>query len=110
MFENETQVAWRAMPYRAPVVGLDGSAIGSAESLLGDEDEDIFHGIVVKRETDGKLVEIAARRINKITTNHVMTDLSSDDITALPPYREEQWFHLGWGGLFRKHPEWEKDR
>jgi hypothetical protein len=110
MFENETQVAWRAMPYRAPVVGMDGSGIGTAESLLGDEDEDIFHGIVVKREQDGKLVEIAAPRINKITTNHVITDLSSDDVAALPPYREEHWFHLGWGGLFRKHPEWEERR
>lgn len=110
MFENETQVAWRATPYRAAVVGLDGSSIGTAESLLGDDDEDIFHGIVVRRVTDGKLVEIAASRINRITTNHVSTDLSSDEIKALPPYREEHWFHLGWGGLFRKHPEWEKDR
>jgi hypothetical protein len=110
MFENETQVAWRAMPYRAPVVGVDGSRIGSAESLLGDDDEDIFHGIVVKREGDGKLVEIAAPRIQKITTNHVITDLSAGDVEALPPYREERWFHLGWGGLFRKHPEWEERR
>lgn len=110
MFENETQVAWRAMPYRAPVVGFDGSEIGAAESLLGDEDEDIFHGIVVKRETDGKLVEIAATRIKKITTNHVITDLTPGDVTGLQPYQEERWFHLGWGGLFRKHPEWEKDR
>jgi hypothetical protein len=98
MFENETQVAWRAMPYRAPVVSLDGSGIGTAESLLGDDDEDIF------------LVEIAAPRINKITKNHVITDLSTDDVAALPPYREEHWFHLGWGGLFRKHPEWEERR
>jgi hypothetical protein len=110
MFEDETQVAWTAMPYRAPVVASDGSKIGTAESLLGDEAEDIFHGIVIKRESDGKLVEIAAPRVAKITTNHVVTDLGTDDVAGLPPYREEQWFHLGWGGLFRKHPEWEKDR
>lgn len=110
MFEDETQVAWRAMPYRAPVVGADGSVIGSAESLLGDDDEDIFHGIVVKRRDDDRLVEIAATRIQRITTNHVITDLNPDDVTTLPAYREERWFHLGWGGLFRKHPEWEKDR
>jgi hypothetical protein len=108
MFENETQVAWRAMPYRAPVVGPDGSEIGTAESLLGDEDEDIFHGIVVKREGDGKLVEIAAQQIKKITTNHIITDLGPDEVAALPAYKEERWFHLGWGGLFRKHPQWEE--
>jgi hypothetical protein len=110
MFENETQVAWPAMPYRAPVIAADGSQIGTAESLLGDENEDIFHGIVIKRQADGKLVEIAAKHIERITTKHVITDLSADDVTNLPPYQEERWFHLGWGGLFRKHPEWERDR
>jgi hypothetical protein len=108
MFEDETQVAWRAMPYRAPVVAADGSEVGTAESLLGDESEDIFHGIVVKPRGSGKHLEIPAARILKITEKHVLTDLSEGDVAALEPYREEQWFHLGWGGLFRKHPEWDK--
>jgi hypothetical protein len=106
MFEDETQVAWPAMPYRATVVAADGSEVGTAESLLGDESEDIFHGIVVRRS--GKHLEIPAARIQKITEKHVVTDLAEDDVAALQPYREEQWFHLGWGGLFRKHPEWDK--
>src|SRR5450759_5721755 len=63
MFEDETAVAWRAMPYRAPVVAADGSEIGTAESLLGDEAEDIFHGIVVKRKPGGHVLEISAVRI-----------------------------------------------
>jgi hypothetical protein len=108
MFDDETVVAWRAMPYRAPVVADGGSEIGSAESLLGDEAEDIFHGIVVKRKHGGSPVEIAAVRIKKITTKHVVTDLSELEVEALPAYREEHWFHLGWGGLFRKHPEWDE--
>jgi hypothetical protein len=106
MFDDETAVAWRAMPYRAPVVAADGSEIGTAESLLGDEEEDIFHGIVVK--AGGRPLEIPAVRIKKITTKHVVTDLSDGDVQALPAYREEHWFHLGWGGLFRKHPEWDE--
>ena len=36
----------------------------------------------------------------------VVTDLDSPDVASLQPYREEHWYHLGWGGLFRKHPEW----
>jgi hypothetical protein len=108
MFEDETVVAWRAMPYRAPVVAADGSEIGTAESLLGDEEEDIFHGIVVKRKTAGHPLEIPAARITKITTRHIVTDLSHDEIAALAPYKEEHWFHIGWGGLFRKHPEWDE--
>lgn len=108
MFDDETAVAWRAMPYRAQVVAADGSAIGTAESLLGDEAEDIFHGIVVKRKHGGSPLEIAASRIKKITAKHVVTDLSGDEVEALPAYREEHWFHIGWGGLFRKHPEWDE--
>jgi hypothetical protein len=108
MYEDETQVAWRAMPYRATVVAADGSEIGTAESLLGDEGEDIFHGIVVKHGGRGKHLEIPATRIQKITEKHVVTDLTEADVEALQPYREEQWFHIGWGGLFRKHPEWDK--
>jgi hypothetical protein len=107
MFDDETPVAWRAMPYRAPVVAENGSDIGSAESLLGDEKEDIFHGIAVRRRTDGHLLEIAATRVKKITEKHVVTDIAESEVAGLPPYHEERWFHIGWGGLFRKHPEWD---
>jgi hypothetical protein len=108
MFEDERTVAWQAMAYRAPVVAADGSEVGKAESLLGDENEDIFHGVAVKRAGDGKMVEIAAGRVKRITESHVLTDLTADDVRSLPPYREERWFHIGWGGLFRKRPEWER--
>ena len=106
MFEDESAVAWRAMPYKASVVSSDGTEIGKALSLLGDDAEDIFHGIVVDRKPDGKRCEIAADRVKKITENHVITDLDGSDVAALPAYREEHWYHIGWGGLFRKHPEW----
>lgn len=106
MFENEPQVAWRAMPYRVPVVAADGTEIGKAESLLGDESEDIFHGVVIDRVPDGKRVEVPAARIKKITQWHVLSDLAPSDVASLQPYREEKWFKIGWGGLFRKRPEW----
>jgi hypothetical protein len=102
----EEQVAWTATPYRAPVLDADGNPIGTAESLLGDEAEDIFHGIALKRQSDGKIVEIAADSVSRITTRHVYTSLNADAVKQLPLYQEERWYHLGWGGLFRKHPEW----
>jgi hypothetical protein len=101
---EEQQVAWQAMPYRAPVLDAGEEQIGTAESLLGDEAEDIFHGIVVRR--GGHDLEVEATRIKKITTRKVYTDLRPDELDDLPVYREQKWFHLGWGGLFRKHPEW----
>lgn len=106
MFENERQLAWTAMPYRAMVVGADGTEIGTAESLLGDEEEDIFHGIAVK-VSGGRHVEIPASRVKRITEGGVATDLTESEISELQPYREEKWFGIGWGGLFRKHPEWQ---
>jgi hypothetical protein len=106
MFEDEVQLAWIAMPYRSTVVTADGTKIGTAESLLGDEQEDIFHGIAVKA-ADGRLVESPAARIKRITGRGVATDLAQDEISGLEPYREEKWFGIGWGGLFRKHPEWQ---
>jgi hypothetical protein len=104
-FEDEAAIAWQAMPYRAPVVAADGTEIGTAESLLGDEEEDIFHGIAVKAKSGGHL-EIPAAHVKKITERGVVTDLDAQGVAALEPYREEKWFHIGWGGLFRKHPEW----
>jgi uncharacterized protein YrrD len=85
MFDDETQVAWQAMPNRAPVVAADGSEIGTAESTLGDQSEDIFHGIVVKQRGSGRHLEIPAARIKKITEKHVVTDLTEYDLAALQP-------------------------
>lgn len=97
------------MPYRAKVYAADGSEIGTAESLLGDEEADIFHGIAVKRRSGGPTAEIAAARVKKTTEKGVVTDLDPSEVPNLQAYREEHWFHIGWGGLFRKHPKWDPD-
>jgi hypothetical protein len=105
MFEDETPLAWKAMPYRAKVYAADGTEIGTAESLLGDEEEDIFHGIAVKAG-GGRVVEIPAARVKRITAKGVETDLAEADVAQLETYKEERWFGIGWGGLFRNRPEW----
>ncbi|MHB8395217.1 MAG: hypothetical protein ACYDC5_12140, partial [Candidatus Dormibacteria bacterium] len=66
------------------------------------------HGIAVKMSAGGHVVEVVADHITKITLAAVHTDIPQDQIGALPLYREEKWFHLGEGGLFRKHPEWKQ--
>ena len=63
----------------------------------------------MKLKRHGRMVEIAAGRIQRITATHVYTDIAPDEVERLPDYKEEKWFHLGWGGLFRKHPKWVKD-
>ena len=59
--------------------------------------------------TDDVPKQNEADRIERITNRAVHTDLAEGEIESLPPYTEEQVYHLGWGGLFRKHPEWRQD-
>ncbi len=103
---DEQQVAWIDMAYRAPVLDAEGNRIGTAESLLGDEKEDIFHGIVVRLK-NGDHVEVPAAQVAKITVSNVHLSVKPDEVAGLQEYQEERWFHLGWGGLFRKHPDWQ---
>ena len=106
---SEEQVAWTATPYRAPVLDSEQNEIGTTESLMGDEADDIFHGLAVKLHHHGRMVEVAAAHITKITTERVYTDLAPAGLEQLPDYKEEKWFHIGWGGLFQKHPKWEQE-
>ena len=85
--EEEVEVAWLAMPEKAPVMNEAGQEIGTADELLGDREEDIFHGIVVKLARSGARVEVRADRIPKITTRRVYTDLAPDELEQLPEYR-----------------------
>ena len=87
MFEDETTLAWQATPRHAPVVDSGGDEIGTVAEVLGDEDDDIFHGIALKMRGDGETVEVPAARVKRVTTGHVITDLSSDELHALPRYR-----------------------
>ena len=74
------------MPRDAPVVASDGNEIGTAEKWLGDQDDDIFHGIVVRRH-DGEAIEVPASRILRMTAKHVITNLEPSEAEALPAYR-----------------------
>ncbi len=103
---DQEQVAWIRTPYHAPILDLEGNSFGTTESLLGDEGEDIFHGLAVKLTGGGHLVEVAAANVVKITLAAVHTDLGQEAVAQLPAYQAERWYHLGEGGLFRKHAEW----
>jgi len=105
---DEQQVAWIDMGYRSPVLDSEGHQIGTAESLLGDEKEDIIHCIVLKLNDNNRHVEVPAAQVAKITLNNVHLSVNPDQVAGLHDYKEERWFHLGWGGLFRKHPNWQE--
>jgi len=80
--EEEQQVAWIATPYRAPVLDTEGNELGTTESLLGDEQSDIFHGLAVKLRSSGAVVEIPAAQVQRITTVRVYTTVEPDQVDA----------------------------
>ena len=85
--EEEREIAWLAMPEGAPVVDQAGEEIGRAEELLGDKEDDIFHGILVRLSQGGHRVEVQADRIPKITSRRIYTDLTTEELGELPEYR-----------------------
>jgi hypothetical protein len=85
--DEEREVAWLAMPEKAPVMGESGEEIGRMEEVLGDTEDDIFHGIVLKLARGGHKVEVRADRIPKITTSRIYTDLAADELEHLPPIK-----------------------
>jgi hypothetical protein len=104
--EEDEEVSWLLCPYHAPVLDAAGNEIGTSESLLGDEKEDIFHGVVVKLRAGGDYRELPAGSIAKITRSNLQTIIAPGEADSLEPYQEQRWYHIGWGGLFRRHPEW----
>jgi hypothetical protein len=109
MRTDDDEISWRATPYRAPVLDSDRNRIGTAESLLADDNADIFHGLAVKLAHGGHLVEVPADSVTRITLSAIETSVAPGTVDELHPYSEEHWFHLGWGGLFRQRPEWKED-
>lgn len=84
------QVAWIAIDRDAVVVAADGSEIGKVKEVAGDEEHDIFDGLVVKHSRFGHDGYIASERVKGIWPDKVETDLSPQEAESLPDYRESQ--------------------
>src|SRR5450759_3110080 len=104
-------IAWRAVP-EDTAVRSDGQQVGTLYDLLGSDEEDIFHGIVVQLRSGSRRVFVPADDVILITASHVDVSLSAGEIAALPEHTEERQFELGMVGHLRKHLGWveEKDR
>ncbi len=107
---EEKQVAWLVTPKEAPVMGSGGELLGEVKAVLGDDEDNIFHGLAMKPDDGGHLVEVPGARVERITTERVYTSLSGDDVSSLERYEEDRWFDFeGLEGIFRKRIKWEKD-
>jgi hypothetical protein len=85
---GEPQVAWIALEEDALVVAADGSEVGRVMEVAGDENADIFNGIVLTHAQHGTSHYIAAERIKGIWPERVETDLTPAEAGSLPEYAE----------------------
>src|SRR5664279_432779 len=109
--DADQPIAWRAVP-EDTAVRSEGQQVGTLYDLLGSDEEDIFHGIVVQLRSGSRRVFVPADDVILITSSHVDVSLSAGELSALPEHTEERQFELGMVGNLRKHLGWvrEKDR
>ena len=100
---EERPIAWAETARKAPVLDAQGEKLGEVRSVLGDDEANLFHGMAVKLEYDGRIVEIPAAKVDRITTERVFTSVEPNEIGALTDYHEQHWFESArLRGIFRK--------
>lgn len=121
---GDDPIAWRAIARGTPVTDAEGNHVGTVDELLGSNEEDIFHGIVVRHHLiDMHKIAIGADDISSMSRNEIVTSLTAGEIAAMPRHTEERSFELGWvsvpctyqyGGrrviTYETEPGWVKDR
>ena len=108
--DEELPLAWKAILADTPVYASDGEQVGVVGDVLGSQEQDIFHGIHVRGGTLQHDVMIPADRVAGITNRRIDASLSAEEIRALPVYREEESFQLGFVGLLRRTLGWQSER
>ncbi len=88
---DDRPIAWTAIPPRTPVLDADGRPAGTVVEVLGNREEDIFHGLVV--DVAGKQRVLLADSIDAISTAGIGTDRSAADLADLPLYEAEKSYH-----------------
>jgi hypothetical protein len=78
-----TPVSWLLIEPGWTVVDRDGDEIGRVESVLGDEDKDIFDGLAVATNLTGKARYVPAERVGTIVDGTISTDLAPDEVARL---------------------------
>ena len=108
--ESERTVSWMAIRKHARVLDRDGNDIGHVEAVLGDDEDDIFHGIALNLKGWGGHVELPASRVQRITIESIHTDLASGEGESLEPLEIDHWFEFEGRSRFLKRVKWGKDK
>jgi hypothetical protein len=104
--EDTQPVSWLTIRAETPVFSADEEEVGSVHEVLGSEQADIFHGIVVRSGLLGKDTVVPAEQISAMTVQRIDLTLSAEEVRALEPFKEEESYHLGIVGMFRHRLGW----
>ena len=108
--DPDQPIAWRAIAPETPVRSSDGHDVGTVYDVLGSNEEDIFHGIVVQLGGSGPRVLVGVDDVDLMTASRVEVGFTDAQLHALPAHTDEHTFHLGVTGGFRKHTGWVEDK
>lgn len=108
--DEERPLAWQAIREHTRVLAADGQEVGTVVEVLGLEQQDIFHGIVVALNTGHREVVIPAEKVGTITNRRLETSLPLAEIDTLELYQPESSFKLGLVGLLGRRLGWVEER
>jgi hypothetical protein len=106
--ENQP-ISWRSIIYGTPVIASDNKPVGQIREVLGDDVEDVFHGLRVALAAGHRDVMVSVDDVASMATDTVRLDLTRAEIEALRTYDEEATYHLASVGWLRKHVGWKRD-
>lgn len=108
--DDQQPVSWKTIPDNSAVFSSDGEEVGAVYEVLGSEQSDVFHGIVVRSGLLGKDVVVVADQIERLSNGRIDVTLSAEQMRDLEPFQEEESYHIGVVGLFRHRLGWVPDR
>jgi hypothetical protein len=108
--DPEQPIAWRAVLEDTQVRSSEGEQVGTLYDMLGSDQKDIFHGIVVQLGFLGHRVFVPADDVTLMTPSHIDVAYTSEELNALPEHTEERQSELGWVGVLRKSLGWTRER
>lgn len=107
--DAEQPVSWVAIAPGATVIDNDGSNVGHVDAVLGDDEDDIFHGIALNLRGPAGVIELPAARVTLITANVIHTDLGPGEARSLPRFHEDHWFEFEGVSRFFKRAKWRRE-
>ena len=81
-------VAWINIEPGWNVLGANGEEVGHVHELAGDENVDIFDGLVIRHERWSKDKYIPSEQVAQIVAGEVHLTLTREQVEALPDYAE----------------------